>query len=144
MKNYIWIPGQPARVTHQSGTRISSHRTYKTAALIGWENTLQRALKDHVPEEPIEGPVFLKVVFGFKAKTKKQLWSWKVTRPDTDNSIKTVKDIMSKMGFWKDDAQVAFEICKKMWVDEPGVLIVYESWPSIDQANWDEIGAFNA
>lgn len=122
----IWIPGQPARVTHQSGTRITGHRTYKTTSLIGWENTIARGLRPYIPDKPIKGPVLLKVTFGYKAKTKKDLWTWKITRPDTDNSIKTIKDVMTRLGFWEDDSQVVHETCKKMWVDQPGVVIVVE------------------
>lgn len=126
MQINIWLPGQPATVTHQSGTKISGHRTYKTASLIGWENTLFRALEKFVPDEPLEGPILLQVTFGFKAKRKADLWKWKLTRPDTDNMIKTVKDVMTRMHFWKDDNQVVHEVCKKMYVDEPGIVIKIE------------------
>lgn len=128
----IFIPGQPSRVTHQSGTRYANRRTYKTAPLIGWEHTLERALEDEVPEQPLEGPILLQVFFGYKAKTKKQCWSWKMTRPDTDNCIKTLKDVMTRMGFWKDDAQVVFEICAKMMVENPGIYIEYDEWPKTE------------
>lgn len=122
----IWLPGQPARVTHQSGTRIGIHGTYKTPALKKWENELSEKLAVYAPDQPTDKPILLQVTFGYKAKTKKDLYKWKLTKPDTDNAIKSVKDVMTKLGFWNDDAQVVFETCKKVWVDQPGIVIVLE------------------
>lgn len=123
---FIWIPGEPARVTHQSGTRYANHRTYKTAALKAWESTLAKAIRPSKPDQPLTGPVRLAVTWGYKARKKSDMWKWKLTRPDTDNLQKTLKDVMTKEGFWKDDAQVVYEICKKIWVDQPGIVIKIE------------------
>lgn len=123
----IWIPGQPARVTHQSGTRYANRRTYKTKALQEWERYLEASLKDFIPENPLEGPIELRVGFGFQAKRKKDVGAWKETKPDTDNSIKTLKDVMTRMGFWTDDAQVTYEVCRKFWTDSPGITIAVSS-----------------
>jgi Holliday junction resolvase RusA-like endonuclease len=38
------------------------------------------------------------------------------TKPDTDNLNKMLKDCMTLVGFWTDDALVASEICEKFWV----------------------------
>lgn len=124
----IWIPGQPARVTHQSGTRYSrrSGRTYKTPQLKQWETQLLRGVKHKAPKNPLSGPVCLSVTFGFKARRKKDLMTYKTTQPDTDNMIKTVKDILTRAGFWADDAQVVVEHGSKIWVDEPGIVIKIE------------------
>ncbi|WP_288339174.1 RusA family crossover junction endodeoxyribonuclease [uncultured Allobaculum sp.] len=126
-KTVIWIPGEPARVTHQSGTRhLRTGRSYKTKALKDWEATLKAALLPYRLEKPLEGPVSLTVTFGYQAKKKSNLWKWKTTRPDTDNMIKTVKDVMTRMGFWKDDAQIVVERCSKFWSKDPGIGIVVE------------------
>lgn len=123
----IFIEGQPARVTHQSGTRIGQHGTYKSKGLKDWEAQLTVLLWPHRPKKPIEGPVALTATFGYKAYRKKDIGKWKITKPDTDNAIKTVKDIMTRLGYWRDDAQVVHETCKKMWVeDAPGIMITVE------------------
>ena len=134
----IWIPGQPARVTHQSGTRYTTaRRTYKTQALKDWEAELYRALKPYVPAEPFAGPISLDVTFHFRAKRKKDYGTWKITRPDTDNMVKTLKDVMTRMGFWGDDSQIAFEICKKLYVDEPGIrIIVNQLTEKAEEKEW--------
>ena len=43
---------------------------------------------------------------------------WRITRPDTDNLQKMLKDCMTKVGFWNDDAQVVREVVEKRWIDD--------------------------
>lgn len=137
----IWIPGEPSRTTHQSGMRTTRNGTklYKSPALIGWEKTLARGLGMSRPDQPIDGPICLKVTWGFKARKKKDLWTWKLTRPDTDNMQKTLKDVMTRMGFWKDDSQIVFETCKKMLVDEPGIVIQIQELDPEVKGDWHDL-----
>ena len=39
---------------------------------------------------------------------------------------KLLKDCMTAVGFWKDDAQVASEICEKFWAEVPGIYVCAE------------------
>ena len=71
----------------------------------------------------MEGPVALTVEWRFMTKTHKEE-SWRVTRPDTDNLQKLLKDCMTATGFWKDDAQVCQENVTKRWSQKkPGIAI---------------------
>ena len=101
---------------------------YETAAIKEAKKLLCSALRLEKPEEPFTGPLMLKVVWKFpKGKSHKNN-EWRVTRPDTDNLEKLLKDCMTKCGFWQDDAQVVKEICEKKWSDEPcGIEIEIES-----------------
>lgn len=54
---------------------------------------------------------------------------YRVTKPDTDNLQKLLKDCMTAAGFWKDDAQVASEFVEKFWADIPGIYIRIEELP---------------
>ena len=36
---------------------------------------------------------------------------------------KALKDVMTQLHYWVDDAQVASEICEKFWADVPGIYI---------------------
>lgn len=119
----IKIEGQPPRTTHQSGTRYSKRRTYKTQALMEAENFFWEGLIEFVPDDPIVKAVKLTCLWKFKSSEKKKIGSWKKTRPDTDNLQKTLKDVMTHLGFWKDDSLVAYEICQKIWSDDPGIEI---------------------
>ena len=51
---------------------------------------------------------------------------WKITRPDTDNLNKLLKDVMTDMGFWEDDALISMEYIWKVLSDEPGIWICVE------------------
>ena len=41
--------------------------------------------------------------------------------------MKLLKDIMTELHFWKDDAQVASEVTEKYWADIPGIYVKVES-----------------
>lgn len=49
--------------------------------------------------------------------------SYRVTKPDTDNLNKALKDCMTKLGFWADDAQVCEEHIGKYWSAQPGIWV---------------------
>jgi Holliday junction resolvase RusA-like endonuclease len=76
-------------------------------------------LKPYAPVTPIEGPVLLEVCWCFHGKKL----DWKTTRPDTDNLEKMLKDVMTDLGFWKDDAQVCNEIVRKLYNPQPKLII---------------------
>ena len=79
------------------------------------------------PKEPIEGAVQLTVMWLFPKGKSHKNGEWRTTRPDTDNLQKLLKDCMTKVGFWKDDAQVVSERVEKRWSDEPsGIYIEIE------------------
>ena len=78
----------------------------------------------HKPDQPITGPVALNVVWLFPRGKSHKHGEWRVTRPDTDNLQKLLKDCMTRCGFWKDDAQVVREAVEKRWSDDPtGIYI---------------------
>ncbi|MDO4333849.1 MAG: RusA family crossover junction endodeoxyribonuclease [Eubacteriales bacterium] len=51
---------------------------------------------------------------------------YRITKPDTDNLQKMLKDCMTMCGFWKDDALVASELVEKFWAEIPGIYIRIE------------------
>ncbi len=51
---------------------------------------------------------------------------YRITKPDTDNLQKLLKDCMTLVGFWADDALVASEIVEKFWAEIPGIYIRIE------------------
>ena len=124
----IAVPGQPPSVTHQSGTRIgANHHTYKTPELLGWERRIRDAAWYKKPDEPFSGPVLLIAWFLYDTKDKKKRGTWKETKPDTDNMLKTPKDVLESLGFFeKGDQQSCIEIVGKQWCDdgqEPGMYL---------------------
>ena len=80
-------------------------------------------LGQYKPVNKYLGAVSLRVVWCFQATVKHRHGEWKISKPDTDNMIKLFKDCMTKVGFWKDDAQVAREIQEKRYCDIEGIYV---------------------
>ena len=90
-------------------------------------------LKPFKPSRPFTGPVELHVIWRFPKGKRHKHNEWRITKPDTDNLEKLLKDCMTDLGFWKDDAQVVKETCEKKWSDEPtGISIQIEELEKID------------
>lgn len=88
---------------------------------------LMAALSRFKPEAPLTGPLGLKVQWLFPAGRSHKHGEWRVTRPDTDNLQKLLKDCMTAGGFWADDAQVVRETVEKQWSNDPvGIAIRIE------------------
>ena len=84
-------------------------------------------LAQHRPREPMQGGISLRVIWMFPRGMHPH-GSWRITKPDTDNLQKLLKDCMTKVGFWKDDAQVAHEEIEKRWSEAPcGIYIEIEA-----------------
>ena len=96
---------------------------YDTQKLKAARSAFENLLRQYVPEKPMDGPVALTVEWRFATKTHKE-GTYRVTRPDTDNLQKLLKDCMTRVGFWRDDAQVCREDVTKRWSREkPGIRI---------------------
>lgn len=83
-------------------------------------------LAKHKPEKPYTGPVRLKVIWCFALSGKHFDGEFRTTKPDTDNLQKLLKDCMTAVGFWKDDAIVTVEHVEKYWAQMPGIYICVE------------------
>ena len=75
------------------------------------------ALAQHRPPggKLLTGPLHLHVMWCFKTDRHPD-GAWRITTPDTDNLNKMLKDCMTRVGFWLDDAQVCSELIEKRWV----------------------------
>ena len=81
-------------------------------------------LGKHVPDKKLDGPIELVTKWCFRSRNKQQHHGdYRITKPDTDNLQKLLKDCMTECGYWKDDAQVCREITEKFWADIPGIYI---------------------
>ena len=81
-------------------------------------------LLPHRPEKPLEGAVALTTVWLFPKGRSHRNGEWRITKPDTDNLQKLLKDCMTRCGFWRDDAQVVREAVEKRWSDEPSGIYI--------------------
>ena len=125
----FFLEMEPPTVTAQMHKVTVQHghvRFYDTKELKAARSLFVEALKAQAPDDPLEGPVRLHVTWMFPTKTHRT-GEWRITRPDTDNLQKLLKDCMTAAGFWRDDAQVCVECVGKLWTREcPGIDITVE------------------
>ena len=87
---------------------------------------LEAHLSKYTPKQPCTGAVRLQTKWCFPLKGGHKDGDWRTSRPDTDNLQKLLKDVMTRLGYWKDDAFVCSEICEKFWAETPGIYIRIE------------------
>lgn len=120
---------KPPTVTHQEkAVHVVNGKPvhYEPDRLKAARSKLMAYLGQHAPVVPLRGAIRLCVKWCFPVTGKHEDGEWKNTRPDTDNLQKLLKDCMTDLGYWKDDAQVASEIVEKFWAKVPGIYIAAE------------------
>lgn len=130
MQKKFFLPMIPPTVTAQEHRIIGRHgqkaQIYNTPQLNDAKQKFLSYLAAFAPERPMEGPVRLVAKWCFPMRRDSQNGQYKATRPDTDNLQKLFKDCMTKVGFWRDDAQVASEIIEKFYSARPGIYVLAE------------------
>ena len=129
----FFIPMRPPTVTHNAKQLHTFMRGGRPCAVLHDSPELKDAraklhahLAPHAPQRPLTGPVRLVVKWLFPAEGRHPDGAWKTSKPDTDNLDKALKDEMTRLHFWRDDAQVASEISEKFWANTPGIFIQVE------------------
>lgn len=123
------MPMLPPTKTHQQKkVKVVNGKPvfYEPAELKAVRVKLQGHLAGHVPEQEYTGAVRLITKWCFPITGKHQDGEYKGTKPDTDNLQKMLKDCMTDLCFWTDDALVASEIIEKFWAARPGIYIKIE------------------
>lgn len=118
----------PPTVTHQE-KKVSVIKGkpvfYEPPNLKDARLKLMSHLARFVPSKKYIGGVRLIVKWCFPRKSHRD-GEYKITKPDTDNLQKLLKDVMTKLGYWVDDNLVASEIVEKFWAEKPGIYIRIE------------------
>lgn len=128
----LFMPMIPPTTTHQQKkVHVVNGKPiyYESEDLKKARAKLSAHLAEHIPDEPLDGPLQCIVKWLFPTKAKKHVdGDWKATRPDTHNLNKLLFDVMTDLGYWTDDARVASETIQKFWVKEsmPGIYIKIE------------------
>ena len=123
------MPMKPPTVTHQEKkwtVRGGKPVSYEPAELKAARSKLMAHLGQYRPERPLEGPVQLQAAWFFPTVKGHRDMDPKTTKPDTDNLQKLLKDCMTDLHFWHDDAQVYSETVRKFWADVPGIAVSVE------------------
>lgn len=125
----FFLPMIPPTKTHQmKKVRVVKGKPvfYEPPEVMAVRQKLKAHLAGHVPDEKYTGAVRLVTKWCFPITGRRQDGEYKTTRPDTDNMIKLLKDVMTDLGYWKDDSLVASEITEKFWAAVPGIYIKIE------------------
>lgn len=142
---YLHFDTMPKGTSQQKGVRVVNGRAhfYNKGNVAEAEAAFRAQLLPHRPKKPSTKPIKLLVWFAFDTKNKK-LWgrdfnedeggiwepwrgyTYKPTRPDTDNYIKLFKDVMTSVGFWVDDAQVVDERIIKTYAETATIAVAWE------------------
>lgn len=129
MATQFFMAMVPPTVTHQEHkvTVVNGRPVfYDPPELKAAKEKLISHLYKHRLMEPYKGGVRLTVKWLFPKGEKHKDGEYRITKPDTDNLQKMLKDCMTLVGFWKDDALVASEIVEKLWAEVPGIYIRIE------------------
>ncbi len=125
----FFAPMVPPETTHQTKkVRVVKGKPvfYEPAELKAARAKLMAHIGNHAPEAPFASGVRLVAKWCFPTNGNRVSGTYRTTRPDTDNLQKLLKDVMTHLGFWADDALVASEITEKFWADPPGIYIAIE------------------
>lgn len=96
---------------------------YEPAELKNAREKFKAYLSGKAPAEPMQGAVRLLTKWCFPISGSHRDGEWKTSKPDTDNLVKLLKDVMTDLHFWRDDAQVTSEIIEKFWAARPGLYV---------------------
>ncbi|SHN66742.1 RusA family crossover junction endodeoxyribonuclease [Desulfovibrio litoralis] len=90
-------------------------KSYKANTQVAEEVAIENLLLPYRPATPLTGALFLGVkVYLPIPQSKSNKWKNNAisgierptTKPDLDNLIKNIKDCLTRLSFWRDDAQV--------------------------------------
>ena len=126
MKAEFFMPMVPPTKTHQQKkVRVVNGKPifYEPDELKAVRVKLQGHLSKYVPEVKFRGAIRLITKWCFPITGDYKNGEYRITKPDTDNLQKMLKDVMTDLGYWKDDCLVASEIIEKFWADIPGIYV---------------------
>jgi Holliday junction resolvase RusA-like endonuclease len=129
MRLEIFVPMKPPTVTHQEKqVRVVRSKPifYEPAELKAARDKLAAHLATYVPAQKYTCGLRLIVKWCFPITGQHRNGEYRTTRPDTDNLQKLLKDVMTKLGYWQDDALIACEIVEKFWAEKPGLYVAIE------------------
>lgn len=115
----------PPTSTHQQRgcTIIDGKRKYYNRENGDAEQKLRAYLSQHIPEVPFNKAIQVVTKWCFPIKAKHYNGEPYTNKPDADNLCKALYDIMTDLGYWKDDKQIYSSITEKFWAERPGIYI---------------------
>lgn len=125
----FFMPMNPPTTTHQQKqvtVRNGKPVFYEPEDLKAARSKISAHLSKHIPNQKYTSAIRLITKWCFPLSGDRKDGQYKHTRPDTDNLQKLLKDCMTNVGYWEDDALVVSEIIEKFWAKIPGIYIKIE------------------
>lgn len=119
------VPPTATQQEKKMGVRNGKPFTYPDERWEKARDELWAHLEPHRPGKPMAAGVVLDVTWCFPANGCPDGSPW-IDKPDTDNLQKGLKDIMTDLGWWIDDAQVFSEHATKIHSRVTGIRIDIE------------------
>lgn len=128
IKGFIELDRIPSSTSQQKGVQIVHGRPhfYTKKTVQAAKDLYTVFLKGYRPPEPMKGPVRVRVSFYYPAKRPHKEGEPKTTRGDLDNLGKAFLDVMTDLGFWIDDAQIAQLTLTKSYARTCGIYFEAE------------------
>ena len=117
----------PTKTHQEKQVNWKTHQFYEPTELKAVRLKIMAHLAPFSPKEPFTGPVRLFEKWCFPITGNHKDGEYKTSAPDYNNMVKTFDDCMTKLGFWKDDSQVASAIIEKFWAAVPGIYVKIEN-----------------
>lgn len=124
--------GETIKYTFKNGRSVPYISHYEKPAVQDarnwWKaNILETMRTMPGPERKFEGPVRLAIDFCYETKKKKDFCKLRDTKPDLDNTVKLVQDVLADLGFFSvGDQQIADLHVRKFWDEVPHIVIAIE------------------
>lgn len=111
--SFFWEGVPPRSTFQQRGRNFAPTPSARLARAV-----LKAALEPYAPKTPFTGVLGLRAVFTWPHTKETEKASGglpvrKTTRPDGVNLMKGLEDIMTSLGFWKDDNLLAVETVER-------------------------------
>ncbi len=130
MRLSFFIPMVPPRTTFQAKQLAVAHGKpiiFDSVELKQMKSSLRARVAPYAPSEPLTGPVQLITKWCWPCGARHSDGEYKPTKPDTDNLIKALKDVMEDCGFFAvGDQQVASEVTEKFWAEQADIYVALQ------------------
>lgn len=83
-------------------------------------------LRPYRPLTPSLLPIKIEVFAYFDVKDRSKWGKYKPTKPDAENWFKEIADVMTELGFWKDDNQIVDLHIVKYYAEKASIVIRWE------------------
>jgi Holliday junction resolvase RusA-like endonuclease len=134
----IYIPGAPVTATaQQKGVHVVKGRPvfYTKSEVTQAHEAIARHVKS--PAVPLSGPLAVSITFVFPLRlidvSSNELIPM-FARPDIDNLVKLILDVLTHKRCWVDDGQVCSLYVSKLRGLEPGTSITIENFGETETA----------